>query len=314
MLFFVPSGAAWDEGYFDRLGDSHCIVPYRIVYPIGHDGTSIDGVTMFCWDCNHPFDPANDAARNCRLVFRMTDGEIRYDYFDGGGSTKFRSEDGVTLATMTNGKYLLSDTTCRSAARSGSPRSSSISSFRLLICWSRAHRGSGRVCWGRGSSQDPGQPPLLSGEGGVPASSDNEALTDASPAMRAAATRIDSIAPNGVSMSMENVATGVGQVDVLAANADGTTLRFTPVEQEFHTESRPRGRGPGACRHDFRHWRRTNDGDGPEPQSGPVGRPRQQHRREPHDRHVQVGQIVKDTGSNAKLTRNGVVPVLTIWS
>ena len=41
LLFFIPSGAAWDAGYFDRLSDSHCVMPYRFVYPAGHPGPQL---------------------------------------------------------------------------------------------------------------------------------------------------------------------------------------------------------------------------------------------------------------------------------
>jgi hypothetical protein len=73
LLFFIPSGAAWDEGYFDKLGDSHCVMPYRLVYPAGGptpslDGstpnTDPDGVEMYVWDCN------KTASANCKLVFK----------------------------------------------------------------------------------------------------------------------------------------------------------------------------------------------------------------------------------------------------
>ncbi|MEM6441613.1 MAG: hypothetical protein AAF763_18195, partial [Pseudomonadota bacterium] len=114
MLFFIPSGAAWDAGYFDRLSDSHCILPYRFVYPAGHPGpqlapggattiTSLDGVEMFCWDCNRPENP------ECRVRFFDSGGALHYEYFNGGTSVQFSSADGVTLGMMTNGAYHLAD-------------------------------------------------------------------------------------------------------------------------------------------------------------------------------------------------------------
>ena len=33
LLFFIPSGEIWDSGYFDKLSDSHCVMPWRFVYP-----------------------------------------------------------------------------------------------------------------------------------------------------------------------------------------------------------------------------------------------------------------------------------------
>jgi hypothetical protein len=103
----------WDDGYFDRLGDSHCVMPYRFIYPDGRspqlsaDGsttvTDPDQVEMFVWDCNHP------SSENCRLVFRRSDGRIHFDYFDDSTSAKFSSTDGITLGMMTLGGYLLAD-------------------------------------------------------------------------------------------------------------------------------------------------------------------------------------------------------------
>ena len=306
MLFFVPSGAAWDGGYFDRLGDSHCIVPYRIVYPIGHDGTSIDGVTMFCWDCNHPFDPANDAARNCRLVFRMTDGEIRYDYFDGGGSTKFRSEDGVTLATMTNGKYLLSDHDMPFSGPLG------LTTFVLDFLLSPAdllvESASGQRTGLLGTSivaEIPDSHPcyLVKGAYLLPS---NEAFTRRITGNASGSYTYHSIAPNGVSMSMEHVATTAGQVDVLAANADGTTLRFTPGASKSFTLNLAR-----EVEGQARAVTISGIGGGPTTAmdlnlSPDLSVVRVSNTDVNRTIDVQVGQIVKDTGSNAILNRNGV--------
>ena len=70
MLFFVPDGAAWDAGYFDQLADSHCIVPIRIVYPLGYDGSSLVGVRMDCWDNNHPNDRATASSSSATSAAR----------------------------------------------------------------------------------------------------------------------------------------------------------------------------------------------------------------------------------------------------
>jgi hypothetical protein len=92
LLFYIPSGDIWDSGYFDKLSDSHCVMPYRFVYPPGHpgpqlsaDGTttvsSLDNVSLFVWDCNHPvsagtprtsalgrWDNDGEQSRQCELV------------------------------------------------------------------------------------------------------------------------------------------------------------------------------------------------------------------------------------------------------
>jgi len=306
MLFFVPSGAAWDGGYFERLGDSHCIVPYRIVYPIGHDDISIDGVTMFCWDCNHPFDPASDAARNCRLVFRMTDGEIRYDYFDGGSSTKFRSEDGITLATMTNGKYLLSDHDMPFSGPLG--LTTFVIDFLLSPADLMVENASGLRTGMIGASivaEIPDSHPcyLVKGACLLPP---NEALTRRITGNAGGSYTYHSIAPNGVSISMGNVPTAAGQVDMLAANADGTTLRFTPGASKSFTLNLAR-----EVEGEARAVTISGIGGGPTTTmdlnlSPDLSVVRVSNTDVNRTVDVQVGQIVKDTGLTAKLNRSGL--------
>lgn len=322
MLFFVPSGEVWDSGYFDRLSDSHCIVPYRIVYPVGYDGSSIDGVTMYCWDCNHPFDPASDAARNCRLVFRMTGGEIRYDYFDGGSSVKFCSEDGVTLATMTNGKYLLSDHDMPFSGPLG--LTTFVIDFLLSPADLLVENASGQRTGLLGTSivaEIPDSHPcyLVKGAYLLPPS---QALTRRITGSASGSYTYHSIAPNGVSMSMENVATAAGEVDVVASNADGTTLRFTPGTSKTFTLNLAREVAGQA-----RAVTISGIGGGPTTAmdlnlSPDLSVVRVSNTDANRMVDVQVGQIVKDTGANAKLNRNGValpaandlVVTVTDWS
>jgi hypothetical protein len=306
MLFFVPSGDIWDAGYFDSLSDSHCIVPYRIVYPLGHDGVSIDGVTMYCWDCNHPYDPTKTDAENCRLVFRMTDGEIRFDYFDGGSSTQFRSEDGITLATMTNGKYLLSDHDLPFGGPLGLTRF--VIDFLLSPADLLVEDETGNRTGQQGNSiiaQIPDSHPCYLAEGAYLLPTD-QALTRHITGTASGAYSFHSIAPNGISISLQDVATTAGQVDVLAANADGTSLRFTPGATKTFTLNLAR-EVEGTAR------AVTISGAGAGPAaamdlniSPDLSVVRLSNTDTTRAVDVQVGQIVKDTGASAKLNRNGV--------
>lgn len=306
MLFFVPSGAAWDGGYFDKLGDSHCIVPYRIVYPAGHDGTSIAGVKLFCWDCNHPFSTTDDAALNCRLEFRMTDGEVRFDYFDGGSTARFRSEDGITLATMTNGKYLLSDHDMPFSGPLG--LTTFVIDFLLSPADLLVENEAGQRTGLQGNSivaEIPDSHPcyLVKGAYLLP---QNEALTRRISGNAAGNYTYHSIAPNGVSISLEGVATAAGQVDVLAANADGTSIRFTPAAAKSFTLNLAREVAGQA-----RAVTITGVGGGPASAmdlnlSPDLSVVRVGNTDANRTVDVQVGQIVKETGANAKLNRNGV--------
>jgi hypothetical protein len=229
MLFFVPAGAAWDEGYFDMLGDTHCIVPIRMVYPLGHDGTSIDGVTMYCWDCNHPVEDGAEDAHNCRVVFRLTDGEIRYDYFDGAGTVpKFCSEDGITLASMSNGKYLLSDHDLPFSGPFGVTRfvlDFLLSPADLLIEDGSARRTGLHA--GNIVAEIPDSHPAYLAKNLYMLPADT-ALTRCITGNGNGNYSFHSISPNGTSISLEGVATTVGEEDILAINADSSQIRFTP--------------------------------------------------------------------------------------
>lgn len=228
MLFFVPAGEVWDSGYFDMLGSSHCIVPVRMVYPVGHDGTSIAGVTLYCWDCNHPVEDGADAAFNCRLEFRNVGGEIRFSYFDGGGTALFTSEDGITLASMTNGKYLISDHDLPFSGPLG------LTTFVLDFLLSPAdllvEDGSGRHTGLEGGNiiaEIPDSHPAYLARNLYMLPAD-QALTRRITGNGAGNYAYHSIAPNGTSISLENVATAPGEEDVLAVNADASQIRFTP--------------------------------------------------------------------------------------
>lgn len=243
MLFFIPSGAVWDSGYIDKLGSTHCIVPVRFVYPQGHGGpkadgtTDPDGVSLYCWDCNHP--PENDSAseesENCRLVFRRTGGEIRFDYYNGGSSRQFFSEDGITLGMMTNGKYHLSDHDLPFSGPLGVTRfviDFLLSPADLQVVDSDGLRTGlfgnqilseipeGRPCYlAKGAYMLPVDTPLtrkIIGNG-------NGKYT------------FNSITPDGTSLALEDVSTQAGQEDILAVNADGTQIRFTPAVDKTFT-------------------------------------------------------------------------------
>lgn len=109
-----------------------------------------------------------------------------------------------------------------------------------------------------------------------------------------------------MSISLEGVATAAGQVDVLAANADGTGIRFTPAAAKSFTPNLARevaslaravaitgvGGGPASA---------MDLNLSPDLSVVRVGNTDANRRVD-----VQVGQIVKETGANAKLNRNGV--------
>ncbi len=242
MLFFIPSGAAWDSGYFDRLGDSHCIVPIRFIYPIGHPGpaadgtTNPDGVTLFCWDCNHP--PTEDSAaiesQNCRLEFFRQDGLIHYNYFDGGTTPKFSSTDGITLGVMSNGNYLLTDHDLPFGGPFG--LTTFVLDFLLSPADLQVTNADGFRTGNFGSqilSEIPDSHPCYLAKGAYLLPTDM-ALTRRICGTGNGTYTYNSISPNGTSIVLENVDTDNGQEDLLSVNADGTQIRFTPaIDKNF---------------------------------------------------------------------------------
>jgi hypothetical protein len=233
LLFFIPSGAAWDDGYFDKLGDAHCVMPYRFVYPPSHPGpalspdgsttiSELDGVQMFVWDCNRPENA------NCRVAFRRDGGVLHFDYFNGGNSVQFSSADDITLGMMTNGAYLLSDHDLPFSGPLGLTRF--IIDFLLSPADLQITDGFGLRAGNFGGqilSEIPDSHPcyLVPGMYMLPA---NTSLTRRIVGSGTGAYAFHSIMPGGGSVALEGVQTSAGQEDVLAMNGDGTQIRFSP--------------------------------------------------------------------------------------
>lgn len=234
MLFFIPAGAVWDDGYIDKLGSSHCVMPYRFVYPLSHPGprltgdgtttsTPLDGVQLYVWDCNYPQDP------NCRLVFKEIDGVLHFEYFGGGHTTPiFSSADGVTLGMMTNGQYLLADHDLPFSGHLGLTRF--IVDFLLSPADLQVTDGLGLRTGNFGGqiiAEIPGSHPayLVPGMYLLP---EGTPLTRRIVGTGNGKYTFNTIMPSGAAVSLENVDTAPGQEDVLAINGDGTQIRFTP--------------------------------------------------------------------------------------
>lgn len=234
LLFFIPSGTVWDEGYFDKLGSSHCVMPYRFVYAPSHPGprlandgtttyTPLDGVEMYVWDCNHPTDP------NCRIVFREIDGVLHFEYFVGGRAAPvFTSMDGVTLGMMTNGQYLLADHDLPFSGPLG--LTNFIVDFLLSPADLQVTDGLGLRTGNFGGqilAEIPGSVPayLVPGMYLYPA---NTPLVRRIVGNGNGTYTFNTLMPGGASVVIENVETAPGQEDVLAMNGDGTQIRYVP--------------------------------------------------------------------------------------
>jgi hypothetical protein len=225
LLFFVPAGAAWDAGYFDMLADSHCIVPIRIVYPIGYDGSSLQGVRMYCWDNNH----SND--HRCFVDFRVEGNETLFNY-TANGSYKFDSVDGITLAVSTLGEYLLRDVDLPFGGPFG--LTSFIVDFLLSPATMQVSDGSGRLTGQVGGqiiSEIPDSHPMYLVPNGYLLPS-NVGLTRQITGTAAGSYSYGSISPDGLSLSLTNVPTQMGQSDRVLVNADGSRVRVVPGDSK----------------------------------------------------------------------------------
>ncbi len=222
MLFFVPSGAAWDAGYFDMLASSHCIVPIRITYPPGSDGTaSLDGIRMHCWDNNHPADP------DCFVDFRVVGGETRFTY-TAAGSTSFQSEDGITLATASLGEYLLRDHDLPFSGPLGLTRF--VLDFLLSPATMSVVDDSGRVTGQVGGqilSEIPDSHPMYLVPNGYLLPT-GVGMTRRITGTATGTYSYGSLGPDGTSIGLVDVPTASGEVDRVLANGDGTRIRFVP--------------------------------------------------------------------------------------
>jgi hypothetical protein len=239
LLFFIPSGAIWDAGYMDGLSSSHCLMPYRFVYPAGHSGpqlnplgtttiSSLDGVELYCWDCNRADNP------NCRLRFKQIGSMLHYDYFNGGDTAQFRSEDNISLGIMTNGDYLLADHDLPFGGPFGltsfiidfllSPADLEITDENGL----RVGKFNDKIF-----SEIPDSHPcyLVKGAYLLPV---NRNYTRRIVGNGAGKYTFNSIMPDGTTIRVEDVDTGAGQVDTLIVNSDASLIRFTPqIEKQF---------------------------------------------------------------------------------
>jgi hypothetical protein len=233
LLFFIPSGDIWDSGYFDKLSDSHCVMPWRFVYPPGRpapqltpDGSSTisdpDGVELFVWDCNKPTGPAS------KLRFHRDGGKIHFEYIPDSSSTEFKSQDGITLGMMRHGDYMLADHDLPFSGPFG--LTSFIIDFLLSPADLQIVDGNGLRVGNFGGqllSEIPGSHPcyLMKGMYLLPAAT---ALTRTITGTGAGNYSYNSITPDGASIVLQNVPTQPGHQDVLAISGDATQVRFTP--------------------------------------------------------------------------------------
>jgi hypothetical protein len=242
LLFFIPSGDVWDSGYFDKLSDSHCVMPYRFVYPLGSsapqltaDGASTisdpDGVDLFVWDCNHPESP------NCRLHFHRDNGKIQFDYLPDSATAEFKSQDGITLGMMRHGDYMLADHDLPFSGPFG--LTAFIIDFLLSPADLQVVDSAGRRAGNFGGqllSEIPDSHPcyLMKGLYLLPAAT---ALTRTITGTANGTYTYHSITPDGASIVLQDVATQAGHQDVVAINADATQIRFTPAADKSFTLS-----------------------------------------------------------------------------
>jgi hypothetical protein len=234
LLFFIPSGEVWDSGYTDKLSDSHCVMPWRFVYPTGRpapqltpDGASTisdpDGVELFVWDCNRPTGPAS------KLRFHRDGGKIHFEYIPDSRPTEFTSQDGITLGMMRHGDYMLADHDLPFGGPFG--LTSFIIDFLLSPADLQVVDATGLRTGNFGGqllAEIPDSHPcyLMKGLYLLPAAT---AMTRTITGTATGTYTYNSITPDGTSILMQDVATQAGHQDVVAISADATQIRFTPA-------------------------------------------------------------------------------------
>lgn len=234
LIFFLPSGAIWDGGYFDKLNKSHCVMPYRLKYPQGHPGprlsadgsttvSDLNGVEMFVWDCNTPL------KQDCRIKFDGTSGQPRYTYSSNPG---LNSSNGLTLGMMTNGKYLLSDHDMPFSGPDGLKRF--IIDFLLSPADLQITDPSGRRTGNFGGkihAEIPDSHPCFLAKGAYLLPIDAP-LTRRITGTGVGRYTFNSIIPDGGSLVLQDVPTAPGQADELSINMDQSNVRFRPAAEK----------------------------------------------------------------------------------
>lgn len=239
LLFFIPMGAIWDSGYIDSLGSTHCIMPYRFVYPDGHTGpvlsadglttiSSLDGVKLYCWDCNHP------DSQNCRLEFRVQSGSLHFTYFPDG-SAEFDSINRITLGYMSLGDYLIADHDLPFSGPFG------LTSFIIDFLLSPADlqiTDENGLRTGTFSdkifSEIPNSHPAYLAKGVFLVPVGNN-LTRRIVGNGNGKYTFNSLMPDGTTIKIEDVDTKPGQTDTLLISSDASQIRFTPHIQKNYT-------------------------------------------------------------------------------
>jgi hypothetical protein len=240
LIFFIPAGEVWDSGYFDKLGSSHCVMPYRFQYPPGHPGpqltpdgtttvTDLNNVELYVWDCNKP------TSSNCRMVFKNNAGQIDFEYFPDSRGAQFSSQDGLTLGMMTNGDYLLADHDLPFSGEFGLTRF--IIDFLLSPADLQITDPNGRRTGNFGGkirAEIPGSHPCYLVPGAYLLPIDTY-ITRHIIGTGKGKYVFNSIIPDGGSLVIEDVLTEAGHVDTLSMTPDLTQLNFTPgVEKTFN--------------------------------------------------------------------------------
>lgn len=234
LLFFIPAGEVWDSGYFDKLSDSHCLYPYRFVYPAGHTGpklsadalstvNSLDGVKLYCYDCNNETNP------DCFLEFSTVDGKLTYTY---NKKPEFRLDKQITIGIMSNGAFTLADHDMPFNGPFGvlgfamdfmlSPADIEITDELGL----KAGHINGKIY-----SEIPGSHPcyLVPGTYLLPTGKN---LTRKIRGTASGTYTFNSIMPNGAMIKLENIKTNIGEVDTILVTADNSQMRLTTQQNK----------------------------------------------------------------------------------
>ena len=241
LLFFLPSGSIWDGGYFDKLGDSHCILPVQFEYAEGQSPDELDplirlnNAKIYCYDSNYPYKSGSEEAQNCRVELHADGKNLGFEYLDGKDDQKFSFSDGITLGMMTLSEYYIADVSMPFSGPLG------FMEFVLDFIDSPADLlvkdgDRNRVGYDNGEivSEIEGSHPCYLIKNALLLPRDT-ALTRHITGNGQGKYKWCSILPNGAFLALEEVVIRSGEQDKISVNSDATQVVFTPGRTKSYT-------------------------------------------------------------------------------
>ena len=98
LIFFIPSGLPVSSQWFNNIEAGHCLVPWKLVRPLGWSG-GYNNVKLYLYDCNNP------GADDCFLNLTQTGNTLSFSY---NKENSYSSSNGFTLGVLNMDQALYS--------------------------------------------------------------------------------------------------------------------------------------------------------------------------------------------------------------